>query len=500
MVINQARVKEVQSKKGFEHYKYFEDKLKILVCQIKVWDIKDPKKPTDGPTDDCITLNEVESIEIVESFKKLINTATVKFPRGTMIKKTITELNQDTADDGTAVIAKVNEEVGESNIGILQEERQTKLARTSDFASGKRIRIKLGYVTDPDDLKYINDESKNTFLSLMFDGYIIKCSVGTPIELKCENLASGLKKVSVRNISTKRDATVNDFLKKGGKYHLLDKTGLSLYPYTEACDINIGKVILSSDLTVADVLTEWSKYKLFAFIKYLNGVPYIAVGRSYFASSSKESLLYPAQSTVPTIQFDYHVAENGLTLMNTKKCWLAVEAQMADCNGKFYKVTIRENPDYDKTAKSGEKSKEFDILNEAVLSKKAQTLGAVKRSGTRNKVDLSNYTVIPFMSRRIVNKIDNKSEEQLIKEAIGYFKGHEMTGIDGSLTIFGDFPLHTAMKVELLDIRQSGKNGYYMVDEVDTSFGVNGYRQTIKLPYRLSHTDMKDSVKDNVNK
>jgi hypothetical protein len=54
------------------------------------------------------------------------------------------------------------------------------------------------------------------------------------------------------------------------------------------------------------------------------------------------------------------------------------------------------------------------------------------------------------------------------------------------LTLFGDFALKTATKVELVDNRYPEKNGYYLVDEVSTSFGTGGYRQTIKLPYCIS--------------
>ena len=159
----------------------------------------------------------------------------------------------------------------------------------------------------------------------MFDGYIVKCSVSTPIEIKCENLASGLKKKSCRNLNSKGSCTVNDFLKVGGKYYMLKGTGLSIHPDTEKCDINIGHVAFSDDLTVADVLTEWSKYKLFAFLKEDNGIPKIAVGRSYFSTKSKESILSGMPKNIPVIQFDYHVSDDNLTLLHTKKSFLAVE-------------------------------------------------------------------------------------------------------------------------------------------------------------------------------
>lgn len=58
-----------------------------------------------------------------------------------------------------------------------------------------------------------------------------------------------------------------------------------------------------------------------------------------------------------------------------------------------------------------------------------------------------------------------------------------MNGIEGTLTLFGDLHLKTATKVELVDNRYPGKNGYYLVEEVYTTFGNKGYRQRIKMPY-----------------
>ena len=91
------------------------------------------------------------------------------------------------------------------------------------------------------------------------------------------------------------------------------------------------------------------------------------------------------------------------------------------------------------------------------------------------------------MSRKI-----GISKEDLLKEAIQYFESYNMNGIEGSLTLFGDLALKTATKVELVDNRYPEKNGYYLVDEVSTTFGTGGYRQTIKLPYCISKIKKKD--------
>ncbi|NDV63945.1 hypothetical protein [Bacteroides sp. 224] len=457
----------------------------ILISLIQVWTPDDPKKPMEEPPSPRL-ITEIEELEIVDSYRKLIGTASVKFPRGTVIKKTITELNSEEIAQNSVVSANVDN-------GILVTTRtNSKLADTADFKIGDRIRIMLGYTTDPkvaalakvdsSGKSLHNDTDKLTeykkHLTTMFDGYITKCSISTPIEIKCENLASRLKKISCPKVKASKNMTVNDLLSDNGQWKLLKNSGLKLHPDTESCDINIGKVSLTPDLTIADVLTEWSKYKVFAYVKYNNEEPCIAVGRSYFSNAGKDSIIQKDSSDIPIILFNYHVADDDLTLMNTDKNFLAVEATSLETNSKFYHITIRKNPDYDSTNPD---SKKWQVLNETTISKKAQKCGATVLKRSKDKVDLSQYTIIPYMSRKI-----GISHEDLLKEAIQYFESYNMNGVDGSLTIFGDLKLKSGVKVELKDDRFTQRNGYYLVDEVTTKFGVSGFRQTIKLPYLIS--------------
>lgn len=462
----------------------------VLICLIEIWDLQDPKKPMEEPSSPLL-IAEVESLQIEDSYRKLIGEASVKFPRGTVIKKTITQIN------GEEYSSKITANLDDNGV-LVTTRTDSKLATVADFKVGQRIRIRLGYLNPlvREDLDIMatmkpNKQGKSIYndssmlnkykekMSIMFDGYITKCSISTPIEIKCENLASGLKKISCPKVTASKNMTVNDFLADDGKYKLLKDSGLSLHPDTKACDINIGKVNLTTDLTVADVLTEWGKYKVFAYVKYHNETPCIAVGRSYFSNPGKDSILNDDPNAEPKkILFDYNVAQDGLTLMDTDKAFLAVEATALTNDSKFYHITVRRNPDYDS---SKEGSKKYQVLNETKLSKKAMKLGATPLTKSKDKVDLKQYNVIPYMSRKI-----GISKEDLLDEAIKYLESYNMNGIEGSLTLFGDFALKTATKVELVDNRYPEKNGYYLVDEVSTSFGTGGYRQTIKLPYCIS--------------
>ena len=459
----------------------------ILICLIEIWDLEDPTNPLAEPDPNKVRLiTEVENIEIEESYRKLIGTASIKFPRGTIIKQTRTELN------GKEYDSKINAIIDDTGV-LLTTRTTSKKAEVADFKVGSRIRIRLGLTEHPqiaaltkvdkDGKSIHNDTDKlNKYkkaLTTMFNGYITKCSIDTPIEIECENIASGLKKKACQPVKAKKNMTVNDFLADDGEYKLLKDTGLELHPKTKECDINIGKVNLSKDLTVADVLTEWGKYKLYSFIKEENGKAYVVVGRSYFSNAGKDSIInFESQkSDTAEILFSYHVANNGLKLMNIDKKFLAIEATGVDKQDKFYKITIRQNPNWDGKSSNDK----WQVMNETKLSKKAMKLGATKLTDTKTRVDLSTYTVRPYMSRKM-----GISHDELLEEAIKFFESYNMNGIEGNLTLFGDLAIRTGSDVRLKDELHPQKNGRYFVDEVHTTFGTGGYRQRIQLPYCIT--------------
>lgn len=166
--------------------------------------------------------------------------------------------------------------------------------------------------------------------------------------------------------------------------------------------------------------------------------------------------------------------------MKTNPKFLAVTGKALGSDEKFFEVTIRMNPDYDPTVAG---SKEFQTVNATQISKKTHKVtGNTTAEGakTKTKVDLSTYTIVPYMSPNM--KIDS---DKLVEETIEYFRNYNLNGITGSLTLFGDLALNTAVQVELIDDRNPSKNGVYITEEVTTTFGVNGYRQKVTIPYKI---------------
>lgn len=435
------------------------DMIDVLCCKITIGNadsgnpmvIKDP-----------IVLTEVEEVEIVETYKKLIGTAKITFPKGTVYQSTVIGNATIEGKDASRISTEIMQD------GVVIEKRSSQQAMNDvTFKVGQRVNIKLGY---------------NGILKNMFDGYISAYNSASKFEIQCENMAYKLKLKQAPKFETQSSVSVNDVL--GDKYGLLKDTGFAIHSETKRFDIQIGKVKITDNFTVADVLSEWSKYKVYCFLKYdensPDDMPTIAIGRPY--SSSKSQPVFPKDSEAKPfpIYFNYHVAEDGLKVVKTNPKFLAVTGKALGSDEKFFEVTVRMNPDYDPTVAS---SKEFQTVNATQISKKTHKVtGNTTAEGakTKTKVDLSTYTIVPYMSPNM--KIDS---DKLVEETIEYFRNYNLNGITGSLTLFGDLALNTAVQVELIDDRNPSKNGIYITEEVTTTFGVNGYRQKITIPYKI---------------
>lgn len=435
--------------------------LDILCCSITIGDA-DPENPI--VIKNGVEITEVKQIQITESYKKLIGTASLSFPKGTVYKSTIIGPVTMEGVDATRLTTEVMQD------GVLIEKRGTHaVIDDKTFRVGQRVNIKLGY---------------NGILKNMFDGYITSYNSDSDFEVECENMAYKLKLKQAPAFETPVSGTkVNDVL--GEKYGLLKDTGFKIHSDTKKFDIQIGKVKITDNFTVADVLNDWSKFKVYCFLKYdaatPDMMPTIAVGRPY--SSSKSQPQFPQENNGQpfVIRFDYHVARNELKILRTDPKFLAVKGKALGSDEKFFEATVRLNPDYDPTDPS---SKEFQVINATQISKKTHKLtGNTTAAGakTKTKVDLSSYTVVPYMSPN--TRIDS---DKLVEETIEYFKNYNLNGITGHLTIFGDLALSAAVQVEIQDDRNPSKNGVYLVEEVVTTFGEGGYRQKLSVPYKIT--------------
>lgn len=489
------------------------DLVNILACQVRVWSASsdnwfDPKAGT--------KYTEVESIEIHKSYKELISTATLRIPRGAMVAKSVTgpesggdntdktissgesakkseETSQKEATQGGQVLMDgssvdkggnptLSIEASRDDTGLIKVGRKTdRLVTTDDFAVGQRIEIMVGWVHTEEEWVKVQTGKGEGLLTRVFTGFITACSPTTPVEIQCEDMASLLKKFSCNNVIAKRDYTVNDFFAAGGTFDLLKDSGLVLSDISKSTNINVGKVNLTSNLTVADVLEEWRKCGLMSFME--EDGKHLRIGRTLYTGTTKENdkefLGYTDGAKEEIIQFDWDVAKDGINIMRHDTNFLAVDAQAIDSDGRTYGLTIRKDPGSDTNGEI-----KWDVVN--VREKKAMK-GHKRKGGesgkpkVRSKVDLDRYVRVPYISPN-----RNISMEELKKEAMSYWKRYCPNGVSGKVTIFGDRNILPGCIVGLIDPRQPEKNGYYLCESVTIIFSADeGYRRELTLPYKI---------------
>ena len=121
----------------------------MLCLKILIGDA-DPENPI--VIKDAIEITEVHEVEIHESYKKLIGTAKISFPKGTLYKSTVIGAITLEGKDASKVTTEVMQD------GVIIEKRSSHNAvEDTTFKIGQRVNIKMGY----------NGNLKN-----MFDGYI----------------------------------------------------------------------------------------------------------------------------------------------------------------------------------------------------------------------------------------------------------------------------------------------------------------------------------------
>lgn len=513
----------------YHMHEAYEDKLAILVCQIKIWKAKGNDWFSIPSANQCLTIRECESIEVSDSAKNLINKAVVRFPRGTVISLSshkdkgvvtgdLTDLTENFEDlkkannDGdllTTSTALFNQDgVSTTSIAVNYDDKglidfnRTKneiaLLSPNDVAIGNRIEIRLGYAYSEQEFEKMNTADSNPNLDVVFTGFITSVSVDTPLVLECTNMAHILASVSTPNISAKATLMVKDFLDDDGEYHLLKDTGIPLAASSKGSTIAVSGGSISNNLTIADVLTEWNKSGVLCMMETKSdGSVQLRVGLTYYAgkgggglpNNDKKYITYNGgNNTIKLIQFDWDVAQDKLTLKRNDKKYLAVEAQGRTKENQFFKLTVRKNPDPDDEGWMIDADSQFQIVNRRKV-KDRKKMKFINGTWSTKRIEghltdaakLDKYNVIHYLSTKV-----GITEEELIEEAKQYWANYNPNGISGSIVIFGDLFIKPTEIVGLIDVRQPEKNGYYYVEAVNTTFGINGYRRELSIPFKIA--------------
>lgn len=524
--------KYISTPNYFKH-EYHEDKLAILVCQIKIWRAKENNWFDIPSAKNCLTIRECESIEVTDSIKDLVNKAVVKFPRGTVVdlsglKNEEVETGTDTDTPLTSTIEKTTQNgdvmvpgsqryrfgkysfmsttpmtVNYGDKGMIdfnRTEEAPTLLNPNNIATGNRIEIRVGYAYSETEFREMNEADSDPRLNVIFTGFITSISATTPLELECTNMAHVYRCLNAPNVPAANSYLVKDFLDEGSMFDMLKDTGIPLSEYSKGSEITLFGGSINDNLTVADVLQAWNKSGVRCMMRILpdnSGKVELKVGLIYFTglkggnlpNKNNKYITYNGEEQrVKIIQFDWDVAEDKLSLKGVDKSYIAVEAH-GRVEDKYIKLTVRKNPNSDEDGWLADNGERFQVVNKRTTTprKKPKQINgtwSTKRLNGHltNKVKLDKYTVVPYISTKL-----NITENELIEEAQQYWENYNTTGISGSIKIFGDQMISPSDIVGLIDPRNPEKDGYYFVESVSTSFGVNGYRRELKLPYKMAN-------------
>jgi len=383
-------------------------------------------------------------------------------------------------------------------IDFNRTKNEIALLSPNDVAIGNRIEIRLGYAYSEQEFEKMNTADSDPNLDVVFTGFITSVSVDTPLVLECTNMAHILASVSTPNISAKATLMVKDFLDDDGEYHLLKDTGIPLAASSKGSTIAVSGGSISNNLTIADVLTEWNKSGVLCMMETKSdGSVQLRVGLTYYAgkgggglpNNDKKYITYNGgNNTIKLIQFDWDVAQDKLTLKRNDKKYLAVEAQGRTKENQFFKLTVRKNPDPDDEGWMIDADSQFQIVNRRKV-KDRKKMKFINGTWSTKRIEghltdaakLDKYNVIHYLSTKV-----GITEEELIEEAKQYWANYNPNGISGSIVIFGDLFIKPTEIVGLIDVRQPEKNGYYYVEAVNTTFGINGYRRELSIPFKIA--------------
>lgn len=477
----------------YEFHGHDEDVLLLAACQVRIWL---PHADEASAT----VYTEVSHIEIHNSYKEPVSTATVVLPRGSVIKfvqreREITTGNGTTMNgensylqggnrdvivdgttkekDGTPIY---NAEPTRADFGLVKTS-DLKIVGENDLAVGNNISITCGYVETEEDLETVRNGGYATGMQKLFTGIIIGCSTSSPFKLECESRMSILKKVANKKQIVKNNLSIKQLFGSGdGCYDLLAGSGLRVSDRSLNSGIMVGTIDFMANSTIMEIFRRLAERGI---MSWLNDDGDIEFGVNLYMNGIEEtdpkSIAYQnGGNGIQLIQFDWHVAQDNLSVTRVEKDYIAIRAKAQVDEHRIISVLARKGTNDGSWIFQNERNVEFKKYKK----KKGGTTVYGKTRGKDSSLD--GYTVIRFTSNTA------KNMDELKKEALAYWGKVNPNAMEGTVSVFGNVDVKTPSVVGLVDPRNPEKEGYYLVESVSIEFSVDtGYRRHIKFSHKL---------------
>ena len=402
----------------------------------------------------------VNSGEIVSSWANLTDTCKIVIPYNIYV---LDDNNKPTNWTGKGIYA-------------TKDKTQSPL-----FLRNDKISVTLGYFYSGWDMEGNKLQQGQELLvtsdAPIFSGYIVKIKNRIPITLECEDEMFQMKQISCKNKIYSGKSGVKNILGKPGTVALmlrsiLQDAGLlssdngadGLYTVTDGgTDVNVGDFRVQNE-TMADVLNRLKKDA--HLHSWFRGKELRCSGIAYYPEDIIKQTVFAFQQNIISDTLEY-----------TDKDDLNVAI-----NAYAENVTFSGATNADGSPKG--KKQRLEIL----LTKEGIKYSNVNGKITGNK-ELYKGSIIrfPVLSDSVITLKEITDRAKLEFQKLYY------SGCHGSITTFGQPAVQHGQAAIIQDQVLKERDGTYLIKEVRTNFGMNGFRQQILLHMRIDAGQFTDA-------
>jgi len=314
------------------------------------------------------------------------------------------------------------------------------------FKRGDKIKIESYYIYWDDNLNQYATE-----VNTIVQGFITKIKAQMPIVLEFEDNMFKLKQIPMKNQSFKPNTPIETIL----------KDALQGYPYT-VNDISETKVKITNALltaeneTVAQFLAKLKKDMF--FFPYFRGNE-LRIGSLVYVEADAKTKTFEFQNNIISSNLEYNRKDDIVLSAVASNHVQEIVGQTKDGTPKT-------------------KNKRLEVL---VTFRNGKDIPYTKIIKEHDKPD-------PNIDgeRRTFTFLEATTTDQLIKLATIQLKKYYYTGFKGKFTTFGTPFVQFGDNCQIINPLLPEQNGTYKIKGVEYSGGVEGYRQTIQLDYRIN--------------
>ena len=432
-----------------------------LNCKIKVYE-------TDNlhPTGNIYQFTHVENIHIKSSYKNFTDTAVITMP-----KKIVSNKFNNASGLGT-VINKA--------FPILKEVSINEFLKQDYY-----IEVFLGY-----DGNY----------KPAFRGYIREVKGDAPVEIICDDMMYYLKKYKMAPaITAETEKDYKNSIPKNSSY-TVDDPVMALEERLKEINLpfdmpiiameDIGSVVIKREVNIVQFLQILKKeYDIYSYFKLeeVNGVYksvlHITNNPCMYDTIEVNEILSKYKNEEVITQLPKTILNKAVSVLGLDdvfKFFTTSDTYIGEAALRFHYNIISDTLKVKESEVTSFKVRAEEFLinsNTPIAAEVGDTEGKLLKKYTfhnnNEELEVANELVYKKKEQEIQAKLEAVAGLRLAKE--------KKQGLTGAITTFGEPFMRPLDKVYLQNAEEVEKEGLFQVEEVERTYGVNGYRQILTL-------------------